>query len=105
MDEMTNDKRMIGQNIKRYRIRQGMSQCQMAELLWIDRSSLSAYETGKRIPDIFMLWRIADIFGITLDSLVGRAVIQKAYAADLQKKEDVQVMVIHEEMLVEKKNL
>lgn len=91
MNEIADDKRMIGQNIKWFRTRQGMSQCQMAELLWIDRSSLSAYETGKRIPDIFMLWRIADIFGITLDILVGRAVAQKA-AAD-------------QEMLVEKKNL
>lgn len=87
MNKMTNDKKMIGQNIKRYRIRQGMSQWQMAELLWIDRSSLSAYETGKRIPDIFMLWRIADIFGISLDILVGRTVIQKEYTVNFQEKE------------------
>ena len=88
MNKMTNDKKMIGQNIKRYRIRQGMSQWQMAELLWIDRSSLSAYETGKRIPDIFMLWRIADIFGISLDILVGRTVIQKEYTVNFQEKEE-----------------
>ncbi len=90
MKEMPDNREMIGKNIKRFRTIQGMSQFQLAELLWLDRSSLSAYETGKRIPDIFMLCRIADIFDITLDILVGR---------NTDRGTD------RKEMLVEKKNL
>lgn len=66
------EKGMIGQNIKSFRKARNMSQSQLAEKLWIDRSSLSSYEIGKRTPDIYMLWRIADELDLPLDVLVGR---------------------------------
>lgn len=67
-------KGLLGKNIKRLREEHKMSQRQLAGELWIDRSSLSNYEIGKRQPDISMLCRIADIFGLPLDELVGRNV-------------------------------
>lgn len=62
----------IGRRIRWLRERQNMSQEQLAQILWIDRSSLSGYEIGKRVPDIFMLCKMADVFDISLDTLVGR---------------------------------
>ena len=44
----------------------------MAEKIGVDRTSLSSYENNKRVPDIFMLCRIADVFEISLDHLIGR---------------------------------
>ncbi|MCU6700901.1 helix-turn-helix domain-containing protein, partial [Dorea ammoniilytica] len=32
-----------------------MSQSQLAGKLWLDRSSISGYEIGKRMPDILIL--------------------------------------------------
>lgn len=66
------EKGMLGQNIKSFRKARNMSQSQLAEKLWIDRSSLSGYEIGKRTPDIYMLCRIADELDLSLDVLVGR---------------------------------
>lgn len=66
------EKGMLGQNIKSFRKARNMSQSQLAEKLWIDRSSLSSYEIGKRTPDIYMLCRIADELDLPLDVLVGR---------------------------------
>lgn len=63
---------MLGKNIKSFREARNLSQSQLAERLWIDRSSLSGYEIGKRTPDIYMLCRIADELGLSLDELVGR---------------------------------
>lgn len=62
----------IGRNIRRLRKQKNMSQEQLAKILWIDRSSLSGYERGKRTPDIFMLCKMADAFDVSLDVLVGR---------------------------------
>lgn len=62
----------IGINIKTFRKARNLSQSQLAERLWIDRSSLSGYEIGKRTPDIYMLCRIADELDLPLDVLVGR---------------------------------
>lgn len=67
-----NDRDTIGTNIKIFRKARNLSQSQLAERLWIDRSSLSGYEIGKRTPDIYMLCRIADELDLPLDVLVGR---------------------------------
>lgn len=63
---------IIGRNIKRFREERNLSQTQLAKKLWIHRTSLAGYEIGKRLPDIFMLCRMADIFDVSLDVLVGR---------------------------------
>lgn len=62
----------IGRNIKRFREERNLSQTQLAEKLWIHRTSLAGYEIGKRLPDIFMLCKMADIFDVSLDALAGR---------------------------------
>lgn len=65
----------LGKNIKNFRKARNLSQSQLAERLWIDRSSLSGYEIGKRTPDIYMLCRIADELKLSLDELVGRKAV------------------------------
>ena len=49
-----------------------MSQSQLAGKLWLDRSSISGYEIGKRMPDILILPEMAEIMNVSLDELVGR---------------------------------
>ena len=65
----------LGKNIKSFREARNLSQSQLAKRLWIDRSSLSGYEIGKRTPDIYMLCRIADELKLSLDELVGRKAV------------------------------
>ena len=48
-----------------------MTQEQMAKKLYLKRQTLSNYEIGKRVPDIYELVKIADLFDISLDELVG----------------------------------
>ena len=55
-----------------------MSQSQLAGKLWLDRSSISGYEIGKRMPDILILWEMAEIMNVSLDELVGRKKMSKA---------------------------
>ena len=60
----------IGKHIRLIRVRQGMTQDQLAEALFVTRQSVSNYETGKSRPDIDMLLRIADVLHTDLDSLL-----------------------------------
>ena len=62
----------IGNNIKRLRIKYRMNQELLAERLNIRRQTISSYERGNSVPDIYTLIRIADIFNVTLDELAGR---------------------------------
>ncbi len=63
---------MIGNNIRFNRKRLGLTQQQLGEMLNSNKGLISSYENHYAIPDIFALIKLADIFCITLDELVGR---------------------------------
>ncbi len=52
------------------RKRKGYSQLKVAFDLNISREALSYYENGKRSPDIDMLCRMSDYFGVSIDYLI-----------------------------------
>lgn len=67
-------KNTIGNNIKKLRKESGITQEQIASKLCISSQALSNYETGKRIPDIYELIVLADLFEVSLDTIVGRKI-------------------------------
>ena len=42
------------------------------ELTGIDRTTISAYEKGKRVPSIDNACKLADLYRVSLDELFGR---------------------------------
>ena len=62
----------ISQNIKFYRKALGLTQEKLAMLLNAKKSLISNYENEYSTPDISTLIKLADIFEISLDELVGR---------------------------------
>lgn len=61
----------IGMNIKRLRLAKGLTQEQLAELLTISTAAVSKWEAKNTYPDITMLFPLAQIFGVTVDELLG----------------------------------
>lgn len=62
----------ISENIKFYRKHLGLTQEKLANLLNGKKSLISNYENGHSTPDIYTLIKLADIFNVSLDELVGR---------------------------------
>lgn len=62
----------FAKKIRKIRMSRNMSQKDLADLLNVDRTTVTGWETKDRMPDVFLLIRIADIFDTTLDELVGR---------------------------------
>ncbi|MBU3874962.1 helix-turn-helix domain-containing protein [Faecalicatena sp. AGMB00832] len=62
----------IGRNIRVLRKQHNLTQEQLAQQLNMKRQTLSNYEIGKRVPDIYELITLADIFDVTLDQIAGR---------------------------------
>ena len=62
----------LANNIRFYRKSLNLTQEQLATKLNGRKSLISNYENGHSTPDIFMLIKLADIFDVTLDELVGR---------------------------------
>ena len=62
----------FAKKIRKLRMSRNMSQKDLADLLNVDRTTVAVWETKDRMPDVFLLIRIADIFDTTLDELVWR---------------------------------
>lgn len=65
-------KNTIGNNIKDQRTFRRWNQQFLADSVNTSRQSVSAYERGESVPDIYLLIRLADLFNISLDDLTGR---------------------------------
>ena len=64
----------LGETIYRLRTQMNMSQGDLADALDVSRQSVSKWENGNAVPDLEKLMKLAELFGITLDELVGREV-------------------------------
>ena len=60
----------LAANLRRLRIDHKYTQEQIGEKLNISRQAYSNYEAGKRIPDLDLLIRIANIYHVTLEQLI-----------------------------------
>ncbi len=67
-------KNIIGLSLLDYRTRNDLTQQRLCNLLNINRTSYSYYETGKREPDITVLKKLANFYKTSIDSLVGNTV-------------------------------
>ncbi len=63
---------MIGARLRQLRKERGMSQQSLATQLKLARTTLTMYETDQREPDHHTLHRIADLFQVSTDYLLGR---------------------------------
>lgn len=57
--------------IREVRKAKKLSQTELAEMLHVHQTAVSQWENGKTEPDMDNLCRIADIFGVTVDYLLG----------------------------------
>jgi len=64
-------------NLKLYRKKFGKSQQDIADYLGVTQVSYGNYELGKRQVGIDVLNRLADLYGVSIDDLVGRADVGK----------------------------
>ena len=62
----------LGETIYRLRTKQAMSQDTLAEALGVSRQSVSKWENNAAVPELEKLIKMSELFGVTLDELVGR---------------------------------
>ena len=68
----------IGEKIAALRKERHVTQTELAEYLFLVPQTVSKWEVGNGTPDIALLPRIADFFGISVDELFGRTALDRA---------------------------
>ena len=56
--------------LRNAREEKGMTQGELAAEVGISQSALAQYETGAKAPNVILAGRIADVLGVTVDSLL-----------------------------------
>ena len=87
-------------NIKDIRTRKGLTQAEVASALGVSSVVYSRYETGSRQPSIDILIQLADIFGVTVDYLLGRQDIEDSIKDLLQGTEAQIAKVISDDPII-----
>ena len=83
-------------NLKMLRNRNGMLQEDVAKYLGLTRPAYSHYETGKRVPDAEILEKLADLYKVSIDELMGRSPVDDAG----KHLEEVPELVPEDEVLI-----
>ena len=77
----------LGARITFHRKRLGMTQDKLAEQLGVTAQAVSKWENDQSCPDITMLPKLADLFGITTDELLGRQHAEVVHQAEVVEEE------------------
>ncbi|MDY8022907.1 helix-turn-helix transcriptional regulator [Paenibacillus polymyxa] len=93
-----------GTRIAELREHKGLKQEELAQSLGITRAALSHYEKNRRKPDFEILTKLADIFGVTIDYLVGRT-SHPAVMLDSDVREFVDQLELSDEDILQRFNL
>ncbi len=86
----------IAKNLASYRKEKGLTQAELAERINYSDKSVSKWESGNGVPDLYVLLRLAELYEVTLDELVGKdAEEKKLETQQANKKERLKHWGLH----------
>ena len=83
---------MIGQRIRDLRKQKRMSQTELAKSAGVSQTTVTAWETGKAEPSSSAVAKLAVIFNVTTDYLLGRPNKQETKKDDVELSDDDVIM-------------
>ena len=78
----------MGSVIAELRREKGMTQEELAQAMGVTNQAVSKWESAQNCPDIQLLPQLADLFGVTIDRLFGRAVVEHPTVVGLPWEDD-----------------
>lgn len=62
----------MNKKLRRLRENMGLQQKEVADRLGVNPSAVTRWETGEKRPDLVNLVKLADLYNVSLDYLMGR---------------------------------
>lgn len=77
----------LGKRLKDLRKEKGLTQQQVADRVWVSKAVVSSYEIGTRTPSYEVLIKLAKLFGVSTDFLLGVSPKRVINADNLTEKQ------------------
>ncbi len=61
---------LLGEKIKSLRKKYKLTQAEFGEKIGVTKSTVATYENDSRLPSYSVLVKIADVFGVSIDSML-----------------------------------
>ena len=81
----------FGSNLKRLRVQEGLTQQQLADRIGVTKSVVSYYELQERHPSPEVLIKLAAVFHVSTDYLLG---IEKGESIDLTGLDEEDIRIV-----------
>lgn len=78
----------LNEKLLELRKQKGLTQAELAEILFVSRTAVSKWESGRGYPNIDSLKAIAKFFGVTIDELLSSEELMTIAEEDSRKKEN-----------------
>ena len=85
----------LGKRIMENRKRLKLTQEQLAEILGVTAQAVSKWENDQSCPDIAILPKLSDVFGISTDELLGHSSPQESFEAEIVDEEENESNGVH----------
>ena len=72
MSNILNTNNKIGKAIKKERLKLGLTQSELGDILNVSKQTVSNWENGNRTPDTTTLEKLAQLFHVSVDYILGR---------------------------------
>lgn len=71
---------MISNKLKSARLAKELTQSEVAKKLYVTRQTVSRWEQGKTLPNIYVIQELSDLYDISLDELVVNTALENKEA-------------------------
>ena len=82
----------FAETLKRLRIKNGFSQRELAERMYVTRSTIARWESGSRLPDAAMILRLSQCLGTDVNTLLS-AVLESEDAPNVILVDDRKIFI------------
>lgn len=65
--------KLFAEALKKFRTEKGLSQRELAERLFVTRTSVNRWENGTRLPDVEMILKLSETLGVDVNTLFNAA--------------------------------
>ena len=100
METINDLKSVIAKNLIKYRKEKGFTQQELAEILNYSDKSISKWERGEGVPDIYILKQIAELYGVTVNDIIEMDSISKESTPRVNKLKNRILITLMSIMLV-----
>lgn len=90
---------MIGNTIRELRKEKKMSQSELGKFIGVSQTTVTAWETGRAEPSSTFVSKLADLFNVSTDYLLGRSDSKKEPYYELTDKEKKDIALQAEKLM------